>query len=249
MSRSPSSSNSEDLSLQNQTLFWNEWNSTIRENRWLDTVSARRGQMAIGLLQSLKLTRPEILEVGCGTGWLSQELAKFGTVTANDLATEVVERVQKRLPDIRFLAGDFMAVQLPSEHFDVVVCVETLSSIVDQSAFIRRCHEVLKPGGGLILTTPNRIVFERRTDVMPRGHGQVRKWPTPGQVKRLLMANQFRIRHLSSIVTEGHVGFLRIVNSYKLNGLLAFVFPQERLDAIKERLGLGQTIVVLAEKD
>jgi SAM-dependent methyltransferase len=101
------------------------------------------------VLDALARTRASgarILEVGCGTGWLSARLLDFGEVTATDLADEVIARAQAAHPRVRFLAGDFMTLAA-GDDYDVVVCLETLSHFVDQPAFVARLASCLRPGG------------------------------------------------------------------------------------------------------
>jgi len=47
---------------------------------------------------------------------------------------------------------------------------------------------------------------------------------------------------------SGHLGFLRMVNSAKLNAALSRVIPHPKIDWLKERAGLGQTLVMLAQR-
>jgi hypothetical protein len=45
---------------------------------------------------------------------------------------------------------------------------------------------------------------------------------------------------------SGHLGFLRMVNSAKLNAALSLVIPTPKIEWLKEQAGLGQTVVMLA---
>jgi SAM-dependent methyltransferase len=119
--------------------------------------------------------------------------------------------------------------------------------VVDQPAFINRIRDVLKPGGYLILTTQNRLVFERRSGVNPPASGQLRRWVSPRELRQLIRRD-FVIRRFTTLLPEGQLGFLRLVNSTRLNRLLGRVFSQKVLERTKERLGFGQTIAVLAQR-
>ncbi|MAS15425.1 class I SAM-dependent methyltransferase (plasmid) [Nitratireductor rhodophyticola] len=50
----------------------------------------------------------DILEVGCGSGWLCPRLLPYGRVTGTDLSDAVVERARRRPPEVAFVPGDFM---------------------------------------------------------------------------------------------------------------------------------------------
>jgi len=238
--------------ISDQQRFWNEWNAVHREGAKYDAIavdpeSRRRAEVVLEWLRRLGLKSPRILEVGCGSGWLSERLAAFGTVTAVDLADEVIARARARLPHIAFHAGDFTQLELPDASFDVVVCLETLSALPHQAPFVAHLARVTRPGGYLLLTAHNRFVYERRDDVQPLAPGQVRHWMTRGELKRLLKAH-YRLRRVTTAVPAGHNGVLRVVNSYKVNKLLGVVLSERRLALAKERLGFGTTIVVLARR-
>lgn len=238
---------SESPSVEEQESFWNSWNAQVRENHVLDPVSVRRAETIIQLLRSLNLTYPKIIEIGCGTGWFCEQLAAFGTVTGIDLASDVIARARQRLPSITFMAGDIITMDMPRERYDVVVTVSTLSHVYDQRAFIDRLSDLLKPGGYLILATQNRFVLGRSADVIPTEPGHIRKWLDMRGVRRLL-ASDFRVMCAKTILPQGHLGILRLVNSYRLESILAKAIGQSNITSLKERLGLGQTIIVLATK-
>jgi 2-polyprenyl-3-methyl-5-hydroxy-6-metoxy-1,4-benzoquinol methylase len=234
-------------SIEDQQRFWNTWNTESREQRKLDQDSLERGETVLVLLRSLKLKRPEILELGCGTGWLSEQLVQFGPTTAIDIADEVIKRAKARAPHINFLAGDFLQIPLSKSHFDVVICLETLSHVADQPLFVHGIAAVLKPGGYLILTTQNRSIMILH-DVLPPGVGQIRKWVDKKGLQALLKP-RFRILRLETIVApDSHRGILRIVNSFKLNMALEYLMSRASVETLKRRVGFGKTLVVLAQR-
>jgi len=227
--------------------FWNDWNTRIREEVPLDLASRRRGETVLSMLGSLMLENPRILEVGCGTGWLAERLTRFGTVFATDLADEVITRAQRRVEAVTFVAGDIMTLTLPLETFNVVVTLETLSHVADQRAFVGRLADLLRVGGYLILTTQNSFVFERRNDVLPRCPGQRRSWVNWKDLKRLLKP-RFTILSATTVEPAGHRGVLRLVNSVKLNAQLGRLLSMNTIERLKERVGLGQSLVVLCRR-
>src|SRR5215472_10654175 len=117
-----------DLVVQRE--FWNRWFIDILE-REPDCTRLRHRDTVVRLLKALNLSRPNILEVGCANGWLSASLARFGQVTGVDLADKAIEVAQARYPHVKFVAGDFLSVELPSEYFDVVASVVVISYFAD----------------------------------------------------------------------------------------------------------------------
>lgn len=230
-----------------QERFWNEWNASNRE-RVVGPISQAQADRIVGWLRTLGRTDLDILDVGCGTGWMCAPLTAFGRVTGIDLASEVIERARSRLPRVTFVAGDFTAMDLPAAQYDVVVTLEVLSHVADQAAFIDKLAAVLRPGGLLMMATQNRFVLERSENVAPRAEGQIRHWVNRAELTKLLRA-RFDLVELSSVYPNwGHRGILRIVNSPRLNAFLARLVSQARLDRAKERLFLGHTLLALAQR-
>src|SRR5205807_1226051 len=127
----------------------------------------RRRDTVVEWIRQLALNKARILDLGCATGWLSDQLVEFGKVVGIDIADESIDEARRRYPHIRFQCEDFVSSNGANEEFDIVVSLETLSHVGDQPAFIERIRDVLRPDGFLILTTQNRTVFERRSSVGP----------------------------------------------------------------------------------
>lgn len=233
--------------IDDQRRFWNDWDAHFRENQPLDPVSLKRCAKVLTWISSLNLGTRQILELGCANGWLSSQLANYGHVTGIDLADEVIARAKSRCPHIDFRAGDILTMDLGDGTFDLAVSLETISCLPDQEKFIDALARSLRSGGYLIMTTQNRFVFERLDSVAARAPGQIRKWVSRGELKALLRP-RFRVLRMETIVPTGHRGVLRFINSYKLNAVWNFFGSPAQFEHIKEQVGFGQTIVVLARK-
>ncbi|HVI43694.1 MAG TPA: class I SAM-dependent methyltransferase [Chitinophaga sp.] len=103
------------------------------------------------------LENKKVLELGCGNGYGIKLLAPY---------TRQYIAVDKTLP-----AGEHLSIppnalykqcQLPAlpfirEHsFDTVICFQVIEHIKDDHALLKEIKRVLKPGGTLFMTTPNR---------------------------------------------------------------------------------------------
>ena len=233
----------EPLTLQTQ--FWNRWNSANREHQ-LHDVSLRQAEVVIGWLDRLGRRDLAILEVGCGTGWFCDQLSGYGKVTATDLSDEVLARARQRSPAASFVAGDFMTLQFDEGACDVVVALEVLSHIADQAAFVRKVSSLLKPGGYLMLATQNRYVLERFNSVAPPEPGQLRQWVDKRELGRLL-DSQLTTLEVFSVSPKANKGLLRAINSPRVNRPVRALFGN-RIELLKEHLGLGWTLMALARK-
>jgi 2-polyprenyl-3-methyl-5-hydroxy-6-metoxy-1,4-benzoquinol methylase len=232
--------------LELQKEHWKYWNPRCGGRAESILKPLRRGEKILGYLRSLPLERPTILDMGCGMGWFANLLAELGPTTGIDLCDEAIAQATSKFPGVTFLAGNVFEMELPEQHFDVVVSQEVIAHVPDQTGYLERAARVLKPGGYLIVTTPNRFVhFRNYWAPIPPGH--IEQWLPRGALKRLLRPH-FRVLRTTTVVPMGHGGILRLVNSPKLNWVLGLLFSAERIEAFKEWAGFGWTQVVLAQK-
>jgi len=102
-----------------------------------------------------------VLEAGCGEGYGAASLAAAGAscVVALDLDATAVAHAGFAYPEVPVLRGNLVALPLRAASFDVVVSLQTIEHLWDQPAFVREALRVLRPGGRLVLSTPNRLTF------------------------------------------------------------------------------------------
>jgi len=237
-----------DAPMHEQVSFWNAWNAACREHE-IDRVSIDQGDQVARWLQQLGRKNLDILEVGCGAGWLCSRLREFGAVTGTDLSNEVLERASARSPDVTYVAGDFMVLDFHKEAYDVIVSLEVLSHVTDQSAFITKLTSLLRPGGYLMLATQNRPQLERN-DIPRPAPGQIRQWVDRHELTSLLK-REFDVEELLSITPQCNRGLLRVINSRKVNdvlGKLGLAGASRYLKSAQERAWLGWTLICLARK-
>jgi 2-polyprenyl-3-methyl-5-hydroxy-6-metoxy-1,4-benzoquinol methylase len=236
-------------SIDDQRSFWNWHWQHWQERKVLNDWTERRAQEILGLIRGLSLARPRILDFGCGLGWFTERLADFGEAHGIDLSEESIAAARARRPDITYLAGDLYKAPLPKCQFDVVVSQEVIAHVEDQPKYVDLAGEVLKPGGYFIITTGNKFVMDRLGDVgwsvQPPQH--IRVELSRRDLKKLL-APRFKVLKGLTIIPHGSRGILRLVNSYKLNAAARWVIPQEKIDGLKEKAGLGSQMVFLAQK-
>src|SRR5437867_3996132 len=221
--------------LADQRRYWDErWDRQRLPNDY----QRRRGDTILDLLRSLRLTNPEILDCGCGTGWFTEQLSHVGRATGLDLSEAAITYAKATYPHVPFIAANLFELSFPVEQFDVVVSQEVLAHVQDPAAYLDRIARVLKPNGFLIITSANPLVIERWTDRGPDYAAHIKLFVSRRELKRMLR-QRFRVLRMTSIMPIGNRGFFRLVNSYKLNTALGWVIPPRYLERVKEWAGLG----------
>lgn len=230
---------------ESQRRFWNDWNATQRETA-IGDVSRDQREVVLEWLSRHGRHDLDIIDVGCGAGWLCSDLIAFGRVTATDLSDEVLERARARLPQVRFVAGDFMALDFGAEAYDVVVSLEVLSHVADGEAFLEKVAAMLKPGGVLMLATQNRAVLERQKHVSAADPHQLRRWYDEGELRRLLSA-RFDIKDIRRISPRADHGIGKLVAGHAARRFYR-AFNLRTLEHAIANAGFAWTLIARAEK-
>jgi GT2 family glycosyltransferase/SAM-dependent methyltransferase/glycosyltransferase involved in cell wall biosynthesis len=119
-----------------------------------------RYQLATRLLQG-----KEVLDIACGEGYGSALLAgAAASVVGVDLSEEAVAhaRAAYPLPNLTFRRGPADAIPIEgAARFDAIVSFETIEHLpaVVQAEFLREARRLLRPGGLLLVSTPDKRVY------------------------------------------------------------------------------------------
>jgi 2-polyprenyl-3-methyl-5-hydroxy-6-metoxy-1,4-benzoquinol methylase len=97
-----------------------------------------------------------VLDVGCGEGRFTAELAGAGArVVGIEVAEEPLRRARARHPELDLrLVGSAGAWELADASFDVVWAGEVIEHVADTAAWLSEVRRVLRSGGSLLLSTP-----------------------------------------------------------------------------------------------
>jgi SAM-dependent methyltransferase len=225
----------------NETEWWDLWNRRDRAAT-VDPLFVRLGQVVMSEVRSLPVRRPDVLEIGCGTGWFAEGLSGFRSYLGLDLSPEAVAIAKQRLPALEFVAGDFHDWEPPPLQFDVAVLLDTVAYFRDQDLALAKVVSLLKPGGFVVLSTVNPFVYSRISWIGPPGDGQVRKWLSKSHLRALRTLKHY------TIFPSGDRGILRLINTPRLNKPLEAVIPEGWIRRTKESLGLGRFQIVVAQR-
>ncbi len=106
-----------------------------------------------------------VLDLASGEGYGSNLLAQTAAnVVGVDIAPAAVEHARSRYArkNLDFLTGSITNVPITENGaFDLVTCFEAIEHIEDQAALLREISRLLKSDGMLIVSTPNKTVYDR----------------------------------------------------------------------------------------
>jgi SAM-dependent methyltransferase len=100
----------------------------------------------------------DVLDVGCNTGYGTIRFAPVaGRVVGVDVSPRAVEAARQRAPTGRpeFIQTSGFELPFQAATFDLVTSFQVLEHVPDATAFLRELGRVLRPGGLVILATPN----------------------------------------------------------------------------------------------
>jgi 2-polyprenyl-3-methyl-5-hydroxy-6-metoxy-1,4-benzoquinol methylase len=195
-----------------------------------------------------RLNRGVLLDIGCSTGEWGQYWIKNGwDVFGIDINKEQLTKSEEK--GIKTSYCDLNTDKIPykDNSFDLIFAGEVIEHLIDTDGILKELYRCAKPGGFVLLTTPNLVSFENRlrsvlgiypkwVDYRLQGSGHVRAY-TPAILKHQLRSSGFKITK----VTGNWIPFI----------------PQKYLDDIKAPWlsftgsifpGLAMDIIILAEK-
>jgi 2-polyprenyl-3-methyl-5-hydroxy-6-metoxy-1,4-benzoquinol methylase len=191
------------------------WNEIYTEGGVQGVVYRKRMQAALAWIDALDLDpRAKVLEVGCGAGLATLELARRGyAVHGTDSSAEMVALTSQRIADggvsdVAVSVSDVHDLPHGGGSFELVLALGVLPWLHSPHRALAQIARVLAPGGHAILSADNRLrlnglldpvesplfvpaKYARRAVRVLRGRprtGAVTRLHTPGKVDRWLVA-------------------------------------------------------------
>jgi SAM-dependent methyltransferase len=173
-----------------------------------------------GLSRLTELRGHRVLDVGCGDGSFTKAVtAGFAEVHAIDIQTDYLDRFRTAVADAKRFHIQCMsasAMAYPSDHFDVLISLESLEHIPDLAGAVGEFWRVLRPGGDCVITCPNRLFPFENHGIRWRGREIARRIPLlpylPPLHDRLALARVFTVRSLDRLFRP--LGFHRQATGY-----------------------------------
>jgi SAM-dependent methyltransferase len=152
-------------------------------------------ELVADLVRSRLAPGSAILDAGCGSGRLLQEISVGYRRTGLDLDVGVAQN----RPGLEAVAGSIEAIPLPDESFDGVVAIDVVSAtgVEDDARALRELLRVLRPGGSAVIQVAAYRWLRSGHDVPS---GTARRY-TARRLKSLLSANGFEPLYVGYRVT------------------------------------------------
>jgi ubiquinone/menaquinone biosynthesis C-methylase UbiE len=139
-----------------------------------------------------------ILDVGCGTGAMLDELASFGSVTGADFAPEALAFCRARGDHYPLARADIRCLPFADNSFDVITAMDIIEHIDNDKAALMELHRVLKPGGRVFATVP---AFQSLWSEHDEALHHYRRYTAP-QFKDLFQRVGFTVGKMSYTITS-----------------------------------------------
>ncbi|RDI69232.1 class I SAM-dependent methyltransferase [Nocardia pseudobrasiliensis] len=162
------------------------------ENYWF-----RRHEIAYARLLDRCAGRV-VLEAGSGEGYGANMIAEVAArVIGLDYDASAVDHVRAAYPRVEMIQGNLAELPFEDASVDVVVNFQVIEHLWDQAQFLRECLRVLRPGGALLISTPNRITFSPGRDT-PLNPFHTRELDA-AELSELLEQAGFRVELMSGV--------------------------------------------------
>ena len=155
-----------------------------------------------------------VIDVGCGGGLISEPMARLGgSVTGVDAAPANIEVACLHAAESG-LAIDYRCATAEAEvdsgrQYDLVLALEIVEHVADVDTFLGSLGRLVRPGGGLFLSTLNRtakafllaiVGAEYLLRWLPRGTHDWQRFVKPSEMTRPLRRNGLKVQAISGLV-------------------------------------------------
>jgi trans-aconitate 2-methyltransferase len=230
--------------MNNQRNSKDRWNATLYENK--HSFVWQYGTDLIDLLSPR--TGEKILDLGCGTGQLTDIIAATGAeVVGIDRSPAMIAKAKENYPDIQFLVADGANFSFP-EPFDAIFSNAALHWIKPPEAAIACIWQALKADGRFIAEFGGKGNVEQiiaAIDLALNKSGcqlqsELNPWyfPSIGEYATLLEQQGFEVTHANLLarptkLAGGEMGLRNWLEMFA-SSLLSIVSPSTQIDIMTE---------------
>ena len=182
------------------TAFWDDVRAEEINKQCMDMISPTDGK--------------QILELGCGIGGSAPFISNCGGYIGTDLSNEAIKTAYQHFgskPGFSFIVMDAQEVKFPDCTFDLVIAKEVVEHVPDIKLTLQEAFRVLKPGGSILITSPNRNSLHLRINRMlgyedfTCSFDHIREL-TYEEIEQLLLELGFEIANTSGVFLQPYWG-------------------------------------------
>ena len=103
-----------------------------------------------------------VLDIGCGSGHGSHNLScRFKKIYGVDISPEAIAYSKQNwtMPNVEFMEGSGTSIPFADNYFDIAAAFEVFEHVEDWKKFLSELKRVVKNGGLIFMSTPNREVY------------------------------------------------------------------------------------------
>ena len=243
--------------------YYPETGAGVRVLGWLaDFYPGRAAELDLSVMWLHAAKRGRLLDIGSGSGWLVAHLNSLGwRAEGLDFDPYAVERARAR--GMTMHLGDLASQRFADASFDAVTLCHSIEHVHAPLAWLREARRILRPGGSLVLATPNneslghRLFGKNWLSLDPPRHLHLFNRNT---LRRLLAEAGFPQVDVFTTPRDAN-GVYLASRSIQRTGRFDMTAPQSTLAKLVGRLaqlvesivhrvrpGIGEDLIAIAEK-
>lgn len=141
---------------QNKSDFWDRDQKSIHSDYLVRP-------LVLKLLGNVK--EKDVLDAGCGDGYLSRAIAKKGgNVIGIDISENLINVSKSKSPNIKFFVDSVVSFEKISQEFDVVISIIVLQHLNKKDIIesLKKTYLLLRPKGIFIIAIPHPLMFVKK---------------------------------------------------------------------------------------
>ena len=221
-----------------------KWNAELYDDK--HSFVFEYGENVLELLDIKR--REQILDLGCGTGQLTERIQERGAVaTGIDSSVDMIKSAQEKYPDVHFEVADGTNFHF-DQQFDAVFSNATLHWILTPDAAIKCVFDALKPGGRFVAEMGGKGNVQKMiaaTQKVLRQHGydaladkKIWYFPSLGEYTTRLEAQGFRVTFAAhfdrkTALQDGDMGVTKWITMFG-NQFMEGIPKEEKIQILSE---------------
>ncbi len=206
-------------------------------------------------IHKLGFMEGRLLDVGCATGFFMEIAQQKGfDVSGVELSSFAVQKGREK--GLSIIQGTLESDDFKKESFDVVTMCDVLEHVTDPKGFLSEAKRILRPGGILLINTPNAESFVARVFgkkwhlIVPPEHVH---YFSPRNLGSFLAQNGFEVRVIKTIGKRFTFQYifktLYVWQHFALWNWLAKIFSHGVLSKLYIPLNTHDNFFMIAEKN